>query len=75
MLEGVIVLNIPQKTKYSSSRRLREMIIVLRKHNILRGNITPEKMRLILEDLGPTFVKLGQILSLKTWFFASRLCS
>ena len=68
MLEGVIVLNIPQKTKYSSSRRLREMIIVLRKHNILRGNITPEKMRLILEDLGPTFVKLGQILSLKPGF-------
>ena len=62
------MLNIPQKTKYSSSRRLREMIIVLRKHNILRGNITPEKMRLILEDLGPTFVKLGQILSLKPGF-------
>ena len=57
-----------KKTKYSSSRRLREMIIVLRKHNILRGNITPEKMRLILEDLGPTFVKLGQILSLKPGF-------
>ena len=62
------MLNIPTKTKYSSTHRLREMIIVLRKHNILRGNMTPEKMRLILEDLGPTFVKLGQILSLKPGF-------
>ncbi len=28
--------------------------------------ITPEKLRAILEDLGPTFVKLGQLLSMRT---------
>lgn len=54
--------------KYSSTRRLREMVLVLRKHNVLRSSMTPVKMRLILEDLGPTFVKLGQLLSLKPGF-------
>ena len=35
------------------SLRLKEITGVLRKHEITRG-ITPEKLRLILEDLGPT---------------------
>lgn len=68
MIEGVSLIKIPKPIKYSSSHRLREMVIVLRKHNILTSDMTPEKMRLILEDLGPTFVKLGQILSLKPGF-------
>ena len=37
--------------------RLREITAVLRRHNITKG-VTPEKLRLILEDLGPTFIKL-----------------
>lgn len=68
MLEGVNLVKFPRQTKYSSSNRLREMVLVLRKHNILTSDMTPEKFRLILEDLGPTFVKLGQILSLKPGF-------
>ena len=43
--------------------RLKEITEVLRKHNITRG-VSPEKLRLILEDLGPTFIKLGQIMSM-----------
>ena len=35
------------------------MVAVLRKRDVVRG-VTPDKLRLILEDLGPTFVKLGQ---------------
>ena len=42
--------------------RLREITAVLRRHNITRG-VTPKKLREILEDLGPTFIKLGQIRS------------
>ena len=68
MIEGVLLHKKSAHHKYSSSHRLREMILVLRKHNILTSDMTPEKMRLILEDLGPTFVKLGQILSLKPGF-------
>ena len=68
MIEGVNLIKFPKQTKYSSSHRLREMVLVLRKHNVLTSDMTPEKLRLILEDLGPTFVKLGQILSLKPGF-------
>ena len=41
-----------ESNKYGS--RLREMTAVLRKHGIT-GGLTPEKLRLILEDLGPTY--------------------
>lgn len=44
--------------------RLSEMLAVLRKNDITHG-ITPQKLRTILEELGPTFIKLGQILSMR----------
>lgn len=46
-----------------SGSRVREIVAVLRKNNIKDG-INPEKMRRILEELGPTFIKLGQIVSM-----------
>ncbi len=45
-------------------RRLREITRVLLKHKIQSG-LNPEKVRKIAEDLGPTFVKIGQILSMR----------
>ena len=44
--------------KDTNGTRLREIISVIHKHQIARG-VTPEKLRLILEDLGPTYIKLG----------------
>lgn len=44
--------------------RLRQILHILKKNQIVRG-LTPEKLRLILEDLGPTFIKFGQILSMR----------
>ena len=44
----------------SYKERLKEITGVLHKHAITRG-VSPEKLRLILTDLGPTFIKLGQI--------------
>ncbi len=46
------------------SHRLREILAVLHRHEVIKG-VTPQKLRLILEDLGPTFVKIGQILSMR----------
>ena len=53
--------------------RLREITAVLRRHNITKG-VTPKKLRVILEDLGPTFVKLGQIMSMHSDILPKRYC-
>lgn len=63
-----------EKIKPSGSHeRLREILAVLRKHRATRG-MTPEKLRMILEDLGPTFVKLGQIMSMRTDMLPRSYC-
>jgi ubiquinone biosynthesis protein len=56
-----------------STKRLREMIRVLRNRELVRG-ITPVKIRQILEDLGPTFVKLGQVMSMRPDFLPQEYC-
>ena len=43
-----------KKNENGYKGRFREIAAVLHKHEISKG-ITPEKLRLILEDLGPTF--------------------
>lgn len=45
-----------EEGKKEDRRRLREILGVLARHN-LAGGMTPEKLRSIVEDLGPTFVK------------------
>lgn len=53
--------------------RLKEIIGILSKHNVI-GGVSPEKLRLILQDLGPTFVKLGQILSMRPDMIPAAYC-
>ena len=65
--------NSQDKIKIDNSKRLKEMRAVLKKHHITRG-ITPEKLRLILVDLGPTYIKLGQIVSLHSDILPRAYC-
>lgn len=57
----------------SSKKRLAQIIGILKKHEINKG-IDPVKFREILEDLGPTFVKIGQIMSARQDMFSQRYC-
>ena len=45
----------------STSARFAQIVSILRKHHIQKG-MDPVKLRMILEDLGPTFVKIGKIM-------------
>lgn len=57
----------------SSKRRLAQIVTILRKHHLAKG-IDPVKFRMILEDLGPTFVKIGQIMASRQDMFSQRYC-
>lgn len=59
----------PDKKK----KRLREIISILRKNQITKG-FTPEKLELILADLGPTYIKIGQILSMRKDLLPKEYC-
>ena len=61
-----------QKTMDNRSR-LGEIREVLVKYKVTRG-VTPEKLRGILEELGPTYIKLGQIMSLHSDILPERYC-
>lgn len=45
--------------------RIREMLQIVRRYDIFHG-LTPQSLRRMLEELGPTFVKAGQILSMRS---------
>ena len=45
--------------------RLHEIVDILRRSDMIHG-VTPQKLRIMLEELGPTFVKLGQIMSMRS---------
>lgn len=65
--------NTAGKQENSSLKRLREMLSVLRSHDIVHG-LNPQKLRSILEDMGPTYVKLGQIMSMRSDILPKAYC-
>lgn len=58
----------------NSPSRLSEIIAVIKKYRLTK-DITPENVRLALEELGPTFVKMGQILSSRDDLIPKEFCN
>lgn len=57
----------------SGGERLKQIIEILNKHSVITG-MTPEKLCAIIEELGPTFVKLGQIMSMRPDMIPAKYC-
>ena len=58
----------------NSPSRLSEIIAVIKKYRLTK-DITPENVSLALEELGPTFVKMGQILSSRDDLIPKEFCN
>lgn len=61
-------------TRATKVARLREILSIARHYDILHG-ITPIMLRRLLEELGPTFVKAGQILSMRSEILPESFCN
>ena len=55
-------------------KRLPQILGVFGKHNFYAGGLTPVELRTTLEDLGPTYVKIGQIMSSRLDMLPKAFC-
>ena len=60
-------------TRRNKVKRLWQIAQIVRQFDVIHG-LTPVKMRLMLEALGPTFVKVGQILSMRSEMLPQAFC-
>lgn len=64
----------PAAAQIDEAKRFAEIVAILQKHHLVQG-LTPEKVRDIFVDLGPTFVKFGQILSMRSDILPKEYCA
>ena len=60
--------------KHREKTRSAEMLSIFAKHNFYAGGFTPVELRTTLEDLGPTYVKIGQIMSSRVDMLPESYC-
>lgn len=57
----------------TSGKRMRQIISILRKYDVMH-DLTPEKAVQVLEALGPTYVKIGQMASTRSDILPKAYC-
>ena len=67
--KDIALMNVQKKTRGA------EIMGIFARHNFYAGGITPEELRSTLEDLGPTYVKIGQIISSRTDLLPESYCA
>ena len=60
--------------KTRDKHRYAEMLAIFAKHNFYANGFTPLELRTTLEDLGPTYVKMGQIMSSRSDLLPASYC-
>ena len=60
--------------KTRDKHRYAEMLAIFAKHNFYANGFTPFELRTTLEDLGPTYVKMGQIMSSRSDLLPASYC-
>lgn len=72
-LFGERTVSTGELSKSARRKRLRQILKVVRRYKVVRG-LTPSQLVSLLEDLGPTFVKAGQILSMRSEILPPQFC-
>ena len=72
-LRGLLKNEIEDYKKRDKTRAA-EMIGIFSSHNYYAGGFTPYELRTTLEDLGPTYVKIGQIMSSRVDLLPESYC-
>ena len=72
-LKGLLANDIIEKDK-DEKKRSSEILSIFAAHNYYANGLTPEELRTTLEDLGPTYVKIGQIMSSRVDILPQNFC-
>ena len=72
-LRGLLSGELKAMEKYKKTRAA-EIMAVFAKHNFYANGFTPVELRTTLEDLGPTYVKIGQIMSSRVDMLPESYC-
>ena len=72
-LKNLIAADIDAMKKKEKTRGA-QIVAIFAKHNFYAGGFTPVELRTTLEDLGPTYVKIGQIMSSRVDMLPEEYC-
>ena len=72
-LRGLLSRELKEKDK-KEKHRAAEILGVFSAHNFYANGFTPVELRTTLEDLGPTYVKIGQIMSSRVDLLPESYC-